>query len=786
MTAQSQSDRAAVEAHPKLRPYASLGMKFNVTGLNAYSTCPFCTREGKFSVKVEDGRWRCVVCNEGKEGGEASKTFKGGNVFTFIRLLWEKSPSQDKHLEQLAVHRSLLLPQTLVHWGVRKSLINGDWILPGWGPDGKLMTLYRYVRLKTGWKVLATAELGHHLFGVPLWGEKNHTVYVCEGPWDAMCLWEVLRQAKRDDSGGLKLTGNVGKSLLGEANVLAVPSCSVWNDKWKALLKGHHVVLCFDNDLPRSHPETKDEIPPAAREGVKRAALSLMTGDDKASAVSTLLWGEEGYDPGLPSGTDVRDILSQASTPQGRIRVWEGLSQMVKPIPASWGVGDQVGPNGQSQGGLPTSECKSWRQLLPFWRKAMKWTKGLNRALACMLATSASTMTQGDQLWIKVISSPSGGKSTLCEAISVAKKFVTAKSTLRGFHSGYRSDNDGKEDNSLIPQIMGKTLVTKDGDTLLTSPNLDQILSEGRDLYDTTARTHYRNKVNRDYEGVRFTWILCGTSALRQIDRSELGQRFLDVVIMERIDDDLEDEILERKAHQVERAARVQSNGKAETHNDPDMVEAMAHTGGYVEYLRMNVGELLSKVQVMDEHREAIKGYAKFIAHMRARPSTKQTEGSGREMAGRLLSQLMRLAMHLCVVFNKERTDDEVMEIVRQVALDTGRGVTLEMCKILHKKGPKGAEHQILSDATNEQRDKGHGLIKLLVAIEAVEVFEYRPVPTLPGQRKYRLTPKMSRLYALVHKAWGGDEAEEGAGQDGPTDADVAYDEEVTIEDIEQ
>ena len=144
------------------------------------------------------------------------------------------------------------------------------------------------------------------------------------------------------------------------------------------------------------------------------------------------------------------------------------------------------------------------------WRKALKWTDGLDCALSVMLASVTSTMQVGDQLWVKIIGPASCGKSTLCEALSVNDKYILAKSTIRGFHSGYKSDRDGTEDNSLIVQVRNKTLITKDGDTILQSPNLGQILSDARDLYDCTTRSHYKNKMGKDYVGVRMTWILCG------------------------------------------------------------------------------------------------------------------------------------------------------------------------------------------------------------------------------------------------------------------------------------
>ena len=220
------------------------------------------------------------------------------------------------------------------------------------------------------------------------------------------------------------------------------------------------------------------------------------------------------------------------------------LDRLVE-IPEDW-VKEEGSNN--SGGDVQCLDCTSYEDMIDAWGKALKWTDGLDCALSVMLASITSTLSVGDPLWVKIISPPSGGKSVLCEALSVNRYHVIAKSTLRGFHSGF---GDGQEDHSLISKVNGKTLVMKDGDTLLQSPNLSQILSEGRDLYDGASRTSYRNKASKDYTGLRMTWILCGTSSLRSIDSSELGERFLDCVIMDGIDEELEEEILDRVVTQA-------------------------------------------------------------------------------------------------------------------------------------------------------------------------------------------------------------------------------------------
>ena len=45
----------------------------------------------------------------------------------------------------------------------------------------------------------------------------------------------------------------------------------------------------------------------------------------------------------------------------------------------------------------------------------------------------------------------------MCEALSTNEEFILAKSTIRGFHSGYRLEGGGQdEDHSLIALVDGK------------------------------------------------------------------------------------------------------------------------------------------------------------------------------------------------------------------------------------------------------------------------------------------------------------------------------------------
>jgi len=149
--------------------------------------------------------------------------------------------------------------------------------------------------------------VGHHLFAADMLQQAARpTIYVCEGPWDGMVLWELLQCAKLTDQGP-RQTANPARSLAATAGVLAVPGCSTFLDKWLPLFNGKHVCLAYDSDHPRTNPKTGRVSAAAGWAGMRRAVGLL---HEVAASVKYLQWGPEGYDPARPSGFDLRDMLS--------------------------------------------------------------------------------------------------------------------------------------------------------------------------------------------------------------------------------------------------------------------------------------------------------------------------------------------------------------------------------------------------------------------------------------------------------------------------------------------
>lgn len=667
------------ELPESLKPYGFFRLDvshFSNHDKNVSTDCVFCNKEGKFVISVETGQYKCWSC------------LAKGNATTFINQLWEMGTEE---VEELAEERQIPA-ETLIEWGVRYCALSRSFIIPGFDPtSGKLQNLSRWMKNDQGkHRWFSTPGLNQKLYGINFDLKKNvETIYVVEGSWNSMVWLDGLRSSKQK-----------GYAVVG------VPGCNVFHEAWASWFMNRDVVFIYDSDRPRRNPQTGDVIEPAGLAGVKRASRIVVP---HARSVKYVEWGKDGYDPALKDGHDVRDHYQIHSSEEATA----DLLDRVRDIPESWNISGKG-----SKEKLALSPCTDWTTLTRQWRKAMKWTDGLEYGLACMLATVTSTQSLGDQLWMRIVAPASSGKTTLAMGIAAAHEYAKIVDTIRGFTSGFM--NDDGETFDLASDIDGKTMITLDGDTLLQSPNLPNILAEGRRLYDGGLSSHFKNGAGKGIQGHRFTWLLCGTNSLRSLDQSELGERFMDCVMMREIDDELEDEILLRVANRSEQAVGMLSGDKADEQQPPEMTLAIQMTGGYVKYLRDNSIALLNSVEMSDDMKRLCTRLGKFVAILRARPSSRQHETAEREFAARLTSQFVRLCKCLAVILNRESVDDKVLQMARRVAMDTARGQTLQIVSALYKY-QDGLDYGGVSVATGIIDGTSRKLLRFLRMIGALE-----------------------------------------------------------------
>lgn len=690
--------RTLNDAPEKVKPYIWYGATVhgvNVSG-EGVADCPFCGDEKHFFISTKTGQWRCVKCGIGNE----EKDQGGGNLYTFLSLFWEASfnSTTDVDYQKLSEERGIG-EKFLRGWGLAKSVLQNIWIAPGHNENRKLTNLYRYARLK-GNKGYYNAFLGAPgcaaaLFGMGSFDPSLNSVHILEGLWDGAAWTEVLSTTK-DRSGRLVATRNQEDSLLAATNVLALPGCESFRDAWLPLFEDKAVTILFDND----HPKVRGDrtLEGGGPRGTRRLAKTFIGAGKPLEKVSVLWWGADGFDPETPDGFDIRDtVRREAETPDSsplaaRLTAYRRITASLSPPLPDW-LKTPARAAAKSEDGTPKEalraiECSSFNDLRMSWRKALKWRDDLDIALAVMLSVAASTKRVGDQLWLRLIGPPGCGKTRLCDAMSTSP-YCYPLGQHKGFYSGWK-DQDG-EDYSLLARCDGKTLVAPEGDELLQSSMMNEILAQGRRIYDGQAVASYRNiKEDRSYNGLRLTWILAGTSKLRSLNRSELGERFVDCVIHKPPEDE-ELEILERVAYSALRSVKQESDGTPQSYMDARMSEAYSKTGGYVTWLRENIDALSQTVELAHDDMIQVVSMARLIAYMRSRPSKDDTEEVEVEMATRLSSQLVRLSVCLAVVLNKSAVDERTLHIVKKIAWDTSLGPVFSLTRNLHKYQPCSA-----------------------------------------------------------------------------------------------
>jgi hypothetical protein len=720
-----------------LKPFLCHGvdLDWGPGAAQATGACPFCGKP-KLYVALDTSKWDCKVCSP-----------EGGNDLTFLRLLWERSGTltTPADYEALRVDRGYLGVECLRRWGLVKSFLTGEWLVPGYSPEGEVCNLYRWAvdPKKEVRRLWPTTGREHCLMGLGAWDPKKPRVAICEGPWDGMALWELMKRVAK---------GPRSKASMAEdMNVLAVPSAGTFKEAWGALFRGKEVTLLYDNDHPRPGPSGPAAGGRAGYVGMQRAAgvLGAMTPPPKS--VAYLAWGPEGYAPGLPSGTDVRDWLHAAPDVAGRAGQLNALWDMVQPCPAPW----LASARPQGAPSLEPLACSSWAAVEAAWERAMRFTPHLRATLLCMLASAASTECVGEQLWVLVLGPPSCGKTTLCEGLSCAREWVYPKDTLTGLVTGYQIDRDGSENLSLALKLKNKTLVINDGDTILQLPNRAQVFSQLRAFYSRNLRTQYGNKMSGDMENISATVIICGTGSLRQLDMSEFGERFIIVRAAGPMTAEEERGVSMRAALQEAAGMGQRFNGRADSTDSPEKIQAKRLTGGYVCWLRENVFSELAKIAAPPDAVGQCVDLGTLVAYLRARQSKTQDEETEREMPHRLARQMVRLAKCLAVVMNRPALDAEVMGLCKRVALDTAKGKTLAIARALASAGAGGLQAGTVARLINRPDDEVGKLLRFMTVIGALQRWQAPSVGGVKAAIRYKLSPRLDDLYRRIIQPQG-------------------------------
>jgi energy-coupling factor transporter ATP-binding protein EcfA2 len=336
--------------------------------------------------------------------------------------------------------------------------------------------------------------------------------------------------------------------------------------------------------------------------------------------------------------------------------------------------------------------CESFEELCErFHETKYLMSETTKQAFAVILAVILSTrFKSGDPVWVHCVGASGGGKTTLIMAAAGLLDHTYFLSKFTGIHSGMKVK--GSKDPSLVEHIQDRTLIIKDFTTVLTLPETTKstVYSELRDFFDGESSSFYRNgEGSKEYKNVRFSVISCVTQAVRLDNYTSLGERFLQVELLD-------------KDH-----SRQKQIGVTTTAANAGL-DAEGGDGVYVDVAtprkQYTTGFLLSKMKQLDdnnntlpnlpiEYCDRITAIADVVSYLRSKV---EREGKNQalafrpepEIGARIANQMVKLARCLGVILGKDECDEQVYRIIRKVALDTANSYTTEIAlTLLGKRG---------------------------------------------------------------------------------------------------
>lgn len=365
-----------------------------------------------------------------------------------------------------------ITPQTFRAWNVGWS--DGMFMIPADGNSkGKLTDIHRY---RIGSIPLSTSGSKKSLLRPRiLHGSKR--VWITEGEWDGMALFECLRKRKIME------------------DIYALPGANSFSAQTALMFHDLDVVVLMDNDE-------------AGRNGAKRIA-KLLSGVTRS--LRFMNWPST-----TPDKYDIRDLYKShkydAKKVLSFIKNNLEVSIFEEPVVPGEPISTEV---------IYRDECI---------REYQKWLHLPDpEILDIVFGTVFANRMKTDPTWMFIVAPPGGSKTEVLFTLAGSRGIVTASDlTPSSLMSG--SNASGPGDPSLIPKLNGKTLIIKDFTTILTKSDDDKrmIFNYFREAYDGFIQKTFGNGVSRAYKS-KFGIIAGVTPKIEEYSsmNSVLGERFL-------------------------------------------------------------------------------------------------------------------------------------------------------------------------------------------------------------------------------------------------------------------
>ena len=325
---------------------------------------------------------------------------------------------------------------------------------------------------------------------------------------------------------------------------------------------------------------------------------------------------------------------------------------------------------------------------------------------------------------------------------------LTPKTLVSGFRT---SDNS---DPSLLPQIIGKTLVIEDftGIMNLSASDQDEIYGVLRSAYNGRYEKPFGHVGRRVYpdpssshETCHFTILAGVTGAIHADRRANHGERFLKYHMM--ADGEDYDPVAQIEAAMKNTIDQVSPEEKLRP-------PVSAFIEPRMEQIEDCAGEIPIP-NISDQIKRRIIGLGQIIAIVRAVVLRKSGELLLRpeaEIGTRISQQLIKFSQSVAFTLDKTEVDEECYHLTKRIGLDTCYGWHRDVLMAVAHHGKTGTlrtevcKHAIMASST------AHRCLEDLFELGAVE-FEEEPVESsVRGKRPQRwfLTDLLTKLFELA------------------------------------
>lgn len=438
------------------KTFCDHGVVFSkAAGNQIVGKCPFCNRKDHFYVNKDTGLWDCKHCR------------KSGNVYAFLdrRCTANADLLRGNKAVSLSRDRGISM-RTIRKWRVGW---DGTCYTIPCNVGGKCIDARRY---RIGEKSISTS-------GCKIWFSghvtDSDTVWVCEGEWDGMALYEVLRGAGCNDS------------------IVTVPGAGSLPRNYGDMFDDKIVKVVFDNDN-------------AGKDGMIKIGQTLMT----CKSIKFINWPD-----GLPDGYDVRDMYLEHGDKMPS-KLDNLMSDSIKGAPLPVAYTEKL--DGKSV---------KYTDVVARYRKHLYLPNA--EAINVLYGSVFANRLGGDPLWIFLVAPPGATKTELLMSLSDAP-LITTITTLTPHALISGANLSGGTDPSLIPKLNNKVLVVKDFTTILAMQptRRDEIFGILRDAYDGECEMVFGNGIHRKYKS-KFGILAGVTPAIERFSstHSMLGERFL-------------------------------------------------------------------------------------------------------------------------------------------------------------------------------------------------------------------------------------------------------------------